>query len=105
MPERERLTVLQSAADQGIQPGSPAFCLLEHWLLSEPNPKLGQAWEHYIRALCRTLTPDARETLRKEVMSRARAVARSAHGILGAGHLADEEKRTLQRLGTAFAEP
>jgi hypothetical protein len=103
VPEIERLTVLEAAADEGIHEQSPAYCLLERWLRAEPDQKLGRVWEHYIRALTETLTPDAAASLKTEVMSRARAVAKSAHGILGFGHLAAEEKRTLDQLEDVFS--
>ncbi len=102
VPDVERRTVLDVATGEGIAKQSPAYELLEHWLGVEPSPNLGQAWIHYISALAGTLTPGALDALKTDVMSRARVVAKSAHGILGFGHLAAEELQTLQQLENAF---
>jgi hypothetical protein len=104
LPEKERLTVLQAAADEGVHEQSPAYELLELWLRNEPTDNLAHVWEHYVQTLSNTLTDDAFAALKKQVMSRAQAVAKSAHGMLGFGRLAPEEERTLGLLEDAFNE-
>ena len=104
LPEKERLTVLQAGADEGVHEQSPAYELLEHWLRNEPTDNLAHVWEHYVQTLSNTLTDDAFAALKKQVMSRAQAVAKSARGMLGFGRLAPEEERTLGLLEDAFNE-
>ena len=103
--ESERLTVLRAAGEEGLRSDSAAVSLLEHWLRTQPQPGLEDAWRRYIQELLGTLTLDARLTLREEIMARARAVARSARGLLGFGRIAPEEKRVLDSLEEAFDQP
>ena len=103
--ENERLTVLRAAGEEGVRPDGAASSLLEHWLRTEPQPELEDAWRRYTRELLGTLTADARLKLREEIMARARAVARSARGLLGFGRIGPDEKRVLDSLEDVFDQP
>ncbi len=102
VPEIERLAVLKFANEKKIVEGSEAFKFLEQWMTTEPEPELGLLWEHYTRALVRTLSPATRARLSGEVMQRARAVATSGHRLLSFGRLAEEERLVMERLENAF---
>ena len=75
--QQERDAILAAADSVGIAPESESYLLLDHWLNKAPPEKLLEAWESYVAALSETLTPDARRTLRKDVMERVRT---SRHG-------------------------
>jgi hypothetical protein len=96
--EKERLNVLTAAVEEGIPQDSPAYELLEHWLQTEPGPKLRQVWQHYVQALGAILPPETFGALRDEVMRCAHAVARLSHPVLGFGRLSTEKNKLLGEL-------
>lgn len=103
MDAKEKSAILQGAEAQGVEPGSEAFALLEDWLVNRPPPRLLAAWRDYVGALCEEMLPEDRKHLKREVLSRARAVAEAAGGFLGmGGRVSDEEKQVYGILETAF---
>ncbi len=99
----ERLAVLTAAAKEGITDGSPAYQLLEGWLNKKPEERLETAWRGYVGALMHNLSPSARESLRDQVIGRARQVAEAAGGFLGLGNrISKSEERILCELEMAF---
>ena len=100
---KERDAILKGAEAQGIEPGSEAFALLQDWLQNRPPPRLLAAWREYIAALCEEMLPEDRKKLKREVLSRARAVAEAAGGFLGiGGRISREEEQVYGILETAF---
>lgn len=101
--ERERDAVVQAAEAHGVAPGSAAHDLLEGWLSQRPGRELLEAWRAYVSALAELLDETERRALRQDVVSRARAVAEAAGGILGLGKVSDAEERVLKALEAALS--
>ena len=101
--QQERDAILEAADSVGITPESESYLLLGNWLKKAPPARLLEAWESYVAALSETLTPDARRTLRKDVMGRVRRVATAAGGFLGLGRkISTSEQKVLDRLEKSF---
>ena len=101
---RERAAALSGAERAGLAKGSTGYALLEGGLAQRPTPDLLAAWNGYIAALSPTLGAHARETLKAEMLGRARAVAEAAGGLLGLGpRISDAERAVLAGLEDAFA--
>jgi hypothetical protein len=104
--ERERKAILDGAAGAGIKCGTVDFILLEGWLKRKPEPKLLDAWTHYVAGLCEVLNEQERDALQADLLSRARAVAEAAGGFLGLGSkVCIEEKTVLDKMAAAFRRP
>lgn len=100
---RERDAVLAAAAQHGIESGSPARALLEHWLATQPELKMMTAWKEYIAALVSRLPPDRAKQLAEEILGRARSIAATSGGILGMGaKVSVSEQFALDELEHAF---
>ncbi len=90
--------LLKAAEDHGIAIGSPARLLLEHWLATKPNRTLQMTWKHYIAAVIKQMGIESRETLRADIVGRARTVANASGGVLGFGAKSTDEKRVIAEL-------
>ncbi|MBI5240353.1 MAG: TerB family tellurite resistance protein [Elusimicrobia bacterium] len=102
--EAERRAVLAAAADSGMKPGGVDHQLLESWVCRRPQPKMLEAWTHYVRGLCQQLTPDEKRRLKDDIMGQARSVAEASGGFLGLGSkISAHEERVLKKLESAFA--
>lgn len=100
---RERDAVLKAAEQHGIESGSPARALLEHWLATQPELKMMAAWKEYIAALVSRLPQDRAVQLSEEILGRARAIAATSGGILGMGaKVSVSEQFALDELEHAF---
>ncbi|MBP0445689.1 hypothetical protein J8J14_12990 [Roseomonas sp. SSH11] len=98
--EKERAAILEAAHHAGLDGTGPGRELLAAWLAKAPPPGLLGAWTDYVHAL----SPEARATLRRQVMDRATQVAEAAGGMLGLlNGISPAERRTLQQLEAAFA--
>ena len=101
--QQERDAILEAADSVGIAPESETYSLLGNWLKKAPPARLLEAWESYVTALSETLTPDARQTLKEDVIGRVRQVAASAGGFLGLGRkISASEQKVLDRLEKSF---
>lgn len=101
--EKERRAVLSGAEANGVTKGSPSYKLLENWLAQRPEAHLIEAWGEYMVDLCAQLGESERQSLKDEVLGRARGVAEAAGGILGlANKVSREEEIVLARLEKAF---
>lgn len=100
---RERDALLKAAAQHGIESGSAAKALLEHWLATRPEMKMVTAWKEYIAALSARLPPHRSAQLAEEILGRARAIAATSGGILGLGaKVSVSEQFALDELEHAF---
>jgi hypothetical protein len=100
---RERDAVLAAAAQHGIESGSPARALLEHWLATQPELKMMAAWKEYIATIASRLTPERAQKLAEEILGRARTIAATSGGILGMGaKVSVSEQFALDELEHAF---
>ena len=100
--EEERKAILAMIEKHGIADGSVQHELLENWLEHRPEPKLFEAWSHYIAGLCNELSPDERTEFRDELLGDVQAIAESSGGFLGIGKVSKEEKQMLEKLKNAF---
>lgn len=100
--EAERLEILGSARDLGVEHEGAAHALLEGWLRERPEPGLVEAWKDYVRALVRDLGPERARLLREEVLERSREVAKVGGGLTGLGRVSGAERRVLDDLAGAF---
>ncbi|MBN2035306.1 MAG: hypothetical protein JW768_01055 [Chitinispirillaceae bacterium] len=99
---KEEETILRAANDRGIQRDSIEYHLLKEWLEHKPPASLLTAWTHYIEGLCEKLTKQERESLKKEIIGCARAVAQASGGLLGINTISREEKAVLARMEKVF---
>lgn len=101
MDDSERSAILSAAADSGLSAESAS--LLDGWLATQPSNQVLSAWKNYVSALTNTMDASARDSLKQELLSRARAVAESAGGFLGIGKISREEEDKLEELERAFS--
>jgi hypothetical protein len=95
---KERAAIIRAAEERGIEQGSANHDLLENWLKRQPGPELMDTWKGYVDALRASLDPMIYDALRERVVSRTRAVAKAAGGILGLGSISKAEQAMLDRL-------
>jgi hypothetical protein len=100
---KEREAVLAAAEAQGITSGSVESALLASWLSQPPEPRLLEAWQHYVSGLCGMMTEAERQGLKREILERARTVATASGGFLGIGKISDAEKEMLEKIEATFA--
>ena len=100
---KERRAIMEGAASVGLGKGSVNRALLEEWLKQRPPAKLLDAWTHYIAGLSEVLTNDERESLKSNLLDRARAVAEAAGGFLGIGSAVSRaEQAVIAQMAAAF---
>ena len=100
-PERE--AIMEAAQASGVPPKDGRYPVLEYWLSERPGPELFEAWQHYVAALCRQLTPHEIEELKHDLLGRARNIAQAAGGILGLGSkISRAEQSALAKLEQTF---
>ena len=104
LDSKERPQILAAAKEQGIAEDSPAAKLLEHWLDTPPSPELAPTWKHYVRAVAKHLSNEARLALQNETLRRARGVAKASGGALGFGAISEDEERVISELEQTFDE-
>jgi hypothetical protein len=102
MEARERGAILRAAEEQKMDRTSPGFQLLEKWLDARPGDELVATWKGYVGALRQHLPEPAFAALRKDILTRTRAVAESAGGFLGLSRVSKEEKELLARIEEAL---
>lgn len=98
----EKAAILKAATSTGVPTDGPGYALLQGWLEHKPPAKLLHAWEEYAQALAASLTPAERESVKADVVGRARDVAQAAGGFLGIGKISASEEEALKRLEQAF---
>ena len=102
MDEGEGKAILSAAEDSGLSAEGAA--LLDEWLVIQPGSSILAAWKTYVNALTGNMDAVTRDKLKRELLSRARAVAESAGGILGIGKISKEEENKLEELAEAFSK-
>jgi hypothetical protein len=101
--EEEGKAIVAAAQAAGIQPQDGRYPMLEHWMNKRPTAQLIEAWEHYIKDVCRRLSKQEVEELKHDVLSLARRVGQAAGGFLGIGNrMSAAEQVVLDRLEKAF---
>jgi hypothetical protein len=101
--EEERDAVLRGAESYGILKSQIGYGLLEQWLGHRPPAGLLESWIYYIRGLCPLLSGAERETLKADLIQRARAVAEATGGPIGKkSKISLREHDVLAKLESAF---
>jgi hypothetical protein len=101
---QERAAILKAAADKGLQPGTPAWQMLESWLSKRPEPKLVEAWKRYVQSLWPSLTAKEHDEIRAIGLDRARRVAEAAGGFLGlTSKISASEQAALDEMARLLA--
>ena len=99
---KERKAVLEAAEGAGIAKGDAPHAMLEAWLAVRPPENFMDAWEGYARELREVLSESQRESVRRDILERARSVAEATGGILGLSKTSREEKDVLKRVEAAL---
>ncbi|MBW2274651.1 MAG: hypothetical protein JRG96_15395 [Deltaproteobacteria bacterium] len=106
LDDKERAAALEAAEAEGVCRDSGSYQLFEAWLARPPGVAGGpllQAWKDYTVALLGFLGDEAREALGRDMLERAREVARATGGLLGLGRrISDEEQAVLDELEAVF---
>jgi len=101
--DKERKAVMAAAEANGVLPATPAYELLESWLVRRPDGRLLDAWGEYIVELCAGFGPAERAAVKERIIGRARDVAEATGGFLGFGkRVGPEEEVVLKELAKAF---
>lgn len=101
---RERQAILSAAQGTGLAEHDTSYQLLESWVTNRPAPTLLSAWKSYVGALAASLSAEAKDALRQDLLGRARAVAEAAGGFLGLGNkVSPAEHAKLTELEQAFS--
>jgi hypothetical protein len=101
--DKERRAVLAAVESEGIHRGDIEYEILDAWLDRKPQPRLLEAWKHYVEGLCAILTPEERTALKRELLEHARSIAEASGGFLGLGNkISKSEAEVLRTLEDAF---
>lgn len=98
----EKEAILRSMLDMGRAKSGFDYTLLEKWLEHKPDAQLFDAWAHYVEGLCKQMTGDEIDHLKKEIISHAGTVARAAGGIMGIAKMSGYEEDMLTKLKNSF---
>lgn len=102
-PERD--AVLKAAIAEGVDPDGPAHGLLVAWMASRPGPELRAAWFEYVRAFCKTMSPEACLSFKRTVLGNAQSIAEASGGFLGLGNrISPIEQEVVRDLQAAFGD-
>lgn len=80
---KERRAVLEAAEQQGLEPGSKAYAMLERRLAEGPSPDARKVWFLYAAELKKTLSAEQLAEFRADLLALCHRVAEASGGILG----------------------
>ncbi len=103
MDPAEKQALLRASQAAGIEPGSPAFDVLEGWLDQAPGSEMLSAWSDYVAGLAAVCSEGSMEALEAVTLRRAERVADAAGGVLGIHRVSGSEREVLSRIADAFA--
>ena len=102
--DKERGAILDAAEAAGISKGSASGQLLDGWLAHKPGDDVLASWREYVSALCAEMGVEEKDSLKRDLLGRARAVAEATGGFLGLGDkVSNTEQAVLDELGRAFS--
>ena len=81
LSEKEATSVLAAGVKHGIRPGSRPYLMLEDRMHKGPDPEIRKVWFMYAEELKKVLNPRELETVRNDLLERARGIVAST------GHL------------------
>lgn len=102
MANSEKEAILKAASDAGVNPDSTAYHVVEGWLEARPEGDLLEAWKSYVNSIKSKLDPAATGQLKHSVITRSKAVARSAGGYLGLSKISAAEQTVIDDLEATF---
>ena len=102
LDDKERRAILKASGEAGVEKDSVAYHMLEQWLNREPSNEVFDAWKGYVEALRGEMADSVYNSLRDDVIGRARRVAQSAGGYLGMMSVSAAEEARLSNLEKAF---
>ena len=101
--DSEKRPILEAARADGMEETSVGSRLLENCLSERPQARLRSMWKEYIKSVCATLSPEQRDTLKTDLLRRARSVAEATGGFMGLGPtVSTKEEALLAEIGAAF---
>ena len=101
----ERQVVVNTALSLGYAADSPGLELLIHWLETEPADELFSIWRDYAPQVLGSLSRISQRELTALLLRRARSVSTAAGGLLGVGRVSAAERRVIQLIQQALADP
>jgi len=103
--KEERELIMKVAHEWNMDPGSPGFEVLEHWLSQGPSEDGFHVWQDYVKAISARMTPQQKEKLRESVVSRCTAVAEAVGDVLGRFGIrkSKQEREKLAEIEATFA--
>lgn len=100
---RERLAILEAAAERGVPSDSTTCRLLENWLEHQPHSDLMDTWKRGVRVVLSGMDQATAATMRDGILHRTREVAEASGGILGLGSkISAAEARVLEEIEKAL---
>jgi hypothetical protein len=103
--DKEARMIFQVALSRGIEPGSPAYHQLNHWLSEKPSEQFFESSLHAIRVILETLPPDERKASRRDLITYCSRIASLiTGGILGQGQISDEEKMLIAHIAAEIGQ-
>ncbi len=103
LDDNEKKAILHGAHEAGISEESPSYTIIQQWLTHPPGDDLLEAWVGFTRAICEALEDAERQSLKTDLLQRARNVAEASGGFLGlTSAISDSESEVLAKLKTAF---
>ena len=102
MDQREKEEILRAAHHEGLEEGSKAHALLEHWLLQEPETELFATWKQVMRETAAHSSSEETAKKKSYYLDLSERVARTAGGFLGFGSISKEEQAILNEIDACF---
>ncbi len=101
---KDRTAVLDSVHEAGICEGTPCHRMIEEWLNHRPSSRLWSDWSVYAKSVCGKISPQARESLKTQTLTRAKRVASASGGIPGLlSPISYAEQSILREMETILA--
>ena len=103
LDEKELEAVMTAADNAGMHQQHAGHQLLDAWLKRRPDNELLAVWKSYVASLSISLSEEALNDLKNDLLGHARTVAEAAGGILGLGsRVSKAEQAILDELAQAF---
>jgi tellurite resistance protein len=100
---QERAAILKIVEQSGVAPGGIEYQLIDEWLTHRPEPRLLEAWKHYVEGLCGSLNPEERGAFKQAFLANTRQVAEASGGFFGlSSKVSKSEAQVLAQLENAF---
>ncbi len=102
MDHRQRQAILDAAHSTGHERDTASHQLIETWLDHKPDAKLQTAWKDYVHFVCQSVSDATRQSLKEDVLGRARQVAEAVSFIYGFHRVEEVQDAILREIEKAF---